>query len=64
MNRRFAKIADGDPRITYVAGTADRFIRSDETFDHSLFAKDGLHMSDKGYEIWKELITPLLPEAK
>ncbi|BCX46554.1 lipase [Haloferula helveola] len=64
MNGRFAKIADADPRITYVPGTADRFIEEDETFDRSLFAKDGLHMSDKGYEIWKELITPLLPEAK
>jgi lysophospholipase L1-like esterase len=25
-----------------------------------LFIKDGLHMSDAGYAIWKELLTPLL----
>jgi len=61
MNARFRKIAEADPRITYVAGSADRFIRDDESFDRSLFVEDGLHMSAKGYAIWKELLTPLLP---
>ena len=26
-----------------------------------LFIKDGLHMSDAGYEIWSKLLKPLLP---
>lgn len=60
MNNRFEKIATNNPAITYVAGTADRFINKDESFDLSLFAKDKLHMSAKGYEIWQELLTPLL----
>lgn len=63
MNERFRGIAEADERITYLSGSADRFIRDDETFDHSLFVEDGLHMSAKGYAIWKELLSPHLPKT-
>ncbi|WP_193212994.1 GDSL-type esterase/lipase family protein [Luteolibacter marinus] len=61
MNRRFLKAADADPRITYVAGSADRYLDKDGKPIPELFIGDKLHMSDAGYEIWKELLTPLLP---
>lgn len=62
MNERFRQIAEADERITYLSGSADRFIRTDGSFDRSLFAADGLHMSAKGYAIWKEILTPHLPK--
>jgi lysophospholipase L1-like esterase len=60
MNGRFKKAADADPRITYVAGSWDRFLEDAGKPEPELFVADGLHMSDAGYAIWKELLTPLL----
>lgn len=60
MNGRFLKAAQADPRITYVAGTCDRYVDADGTAIPSLFVADGLHMSEAGYAIWSELLTPLL----
>lgn len=61
MNERFLKIAGADPRITYVAGSADRYLDKNGKAIRELFIADKLHLSDAGYEIWKELLTPLLP---
>lgn len=61
MNERFRKIAVADPRITYVAGSADRYLDEDGNPIAELFIADKLHLSDAGYEVWKELLTPLLP---
>jgi lysophospholipase L1-like esterase len=60
MNARFKKAADADPRITFVSGSWDRFLEDAGKPDPKLFVEDGLHMSDAGYAIWKELLTPLL----
>lgn len=60
MNARFRKAAEADKRITYVAGSWDRFLEDAGRPEPELFIKDGLHMSDAGYAIWKELLTPLL----
>jgi lysophospholipase L1-like esterase len=60
MNLRFRKAAEADKRITYVAGSWDRFLEDAGKPEPELFIKDGLHMSDAGYAIWKELLTPLL----
>lgn len=60
MNLRFQKAAEADKRITYVAGSWDRFLEDAGKPQPELFIKDGLHMSDAGYAIWKELLTPLL----
>ena len=62
LNARFKKAADADKRITYVAGSCDRFLDKDGKPIKELFVADGLHMSDAGYAIWKELLTPLLPK--
>jgi lysophospholipase L1-like esterase len=60
MNLRFQKAAEADPRITYVSGSWDRFLDAAGKPVPELFVADGLHMSDAGYAIWKELLTPLL----
>lgn len=60
MNLRFQKAAEADKRITYVAGSWERFLEDAGKPEPELFIKDGLHMSDAGYAIWKELLTPLL----
>lgn len=60
MNLRFKKAAAADQRITYVAGSWDRFLEDAGKPQPKLFIVDGLHMSDAGYAIWKELLTPLL----
>jgi lysophospholipase L1-like esterase len=60
MNLRFKKAAGADPRITYVTGSCDRFLDAAGKPLPELFIADGLHMSDAGYAIWKELLTPLL----
>ncbi|QJE96183.1 GDSL-type esterase/lipase family protein [Luteolibacter luteus] len=66
LNERFRKAAEADKRITYVAGSCDRYLDKDGKPIRNLFVEDGLHMSEAGYEIWKEILTPLLkvPAAK
>jgi len=62
LNARFQKAAEADERITYVAGTCDRFLdKTGETISER-FVADGLHMSDSGYVVWRELLLPLLPK--
>lgn len=63
LNSRFKKAAAEDKRITYVAGSCDRFLDAAGKPIPELFVADGLHMSDAGYAIWKELLTPLLQPA-
>ena len=49
-----------DDRITYVRGACDRFFDEKGAFYLELFDDDMLHMSDKGYEVWHEILSPLL----
>jgi len=60
MNERFRKAAEADQRITYLSGSWDRYLDKDGKAIPELFVADGLHMSDAGYAIWKEMLTPLL----
>ncbi len=60
MNERFRKAAEADKRITYLAGSCDRFLDSEGKPIPDLYVEDGLHMSPKGYEIWKEILGPHL----
>ena len=62
MNLRFKRAAEADKRIIYVAGSWERFLEDAGKPEPKLFIKDGLHMSDAGYAIWKELLTPLLQQ--
>ena len=49
-----------DERITYLRGACDRFFDKEGNFHLELFDDDMLHMSDKGYEIWNEILMPHL----
>ena len=49
-----------DERITYLRGACDRFFDKDGNFHLELFDKDMLHMSDKGYDVWNEILSPHL----
>jgi lysophospholipase L1-like esterase len=60
LNERFRKAAGADKRITYLSGSCDRYLDKDGKPIPKLYVADGLHMSDAGYEIWKEILTPLL----
>lgn len=53
--------AHKDERISYVSGSCDRFFNRKGEFHLELFADDLLHMSDKGYAIWAEILAPWLP---
>ncbi|MGB6223694.1 GDSL-type esterase/lipase family protein [Haloferula sp.] len=61
MNQRFAKIAEADPRISYLPESWDRFLDANGNCIPELYVDDQLHMSDAGYAIWKEILTPHLP---
>ena len=43
-----------------VAGSWDRFLDEAGQPIPGLFAADRLHMSDAGYDIWRDLLDPLL----
>ena len=60
LNERFKKAAEADKRITYLAGSCDRYLDKEGKPIPELFVADGLHMSKAGYAIWKDLLTPYL----
>jgi lysophospholipase L1-like esterase len=64
LNERFRKAAEADKRITYIAGSCDRYLDAAGKPIKELFVEDGLHMSRAGYEIWKEILTPYLKVQK
>lgn len=49
-----------DERITYVRGACDRFFDDKGNYHLELFDDDRLHMSDQGYAVWSEILTPYL----
>ena len=63
LNERFRKAAEADKRITYIAGSCDRYLDEAGKPIPKYFVADGLHMSPAGYEIWKEILTPHLKVA-
>ena len=60
LNERFRKAAAADPRITHLPGSCDRYLDNTGKPIPELFVADGLHMSEAGYAIWKEILTPHL----
>lgn len=60
MNKKFAAIARQDKRITYLDGSASKFLDKKDRPIPSLYAPDQLHMSHEGYLIWQNLLSPLL----
>jgi lysophospholipase L1-like esterase len=63
MNRLFREAADADDRVTYLPGSCDRFLDPSGRPIPNLYADDQLHMNDRGYRIWKEILTPHLVAA-
>lgn len=64
LNDRFRKAAEGDKRITYLVDSSDRYLDKMGKPILERFVADGLHMSDAGYEVWKEFLTPYLKGEK
>ena len=60
FNYLLALEAQKDDRITYVGGSCDRYFDEKGNFLTELFHSDQLHMSDAGYKIWNEILTPYL----
>lgn len=48
---------DADKRLVF-ADIAQPMLGDDGRPRPELFAKDGLHLSDKGYELWTRIVTP------
>lgn len=60
LNSLYKEAAAKDPRMIYLSGSWDRFLDADGKPIAELYVPDRLHMSDAGYEIWKEMLTPHL----
>lgn len=58
-NAMVKKICDADELLHFV-DVVTPMLGEDGKPQAELFAKDGLHMSDKGYAIWATLLKPLL----
>ena len=58
VNAILAKAAARYPYVTYIDLT-DRFIASDGTYPEEL-ARDAIHPTDKGYDIWLDALRPVL----
>ena len=63
FNRRLMRWTRRDPGLWY-ADVWNPMV-TDRQLDESLFVADGLHMNSSGYDIWEEVIHPLIePKPK
>ena len=58
-NRRLARLAKGETYLSF-ADVWSPMLQDDRKLNRNLFISDGLHMNEMGYEIWREVIRPLL----
>ncbi|MEE2775376.1 MAG: GDSL-type esterase/lipase family protein [Acidobacteriota bacterium] len=58
-NASIAKAAKTDPLLSFV-DVASPMIDSSGEPVASLFIEDGLHMNDAGYQIWSDIVAPLV----
>ena len=58
-NRLIRAVTESDDRLGYV-DIDTPMIGPDGTPRQELFAKDGLHLSPQGYELWTKLVLPFL----
>ena len=58
LNRKFEKLAQRSTRVKY-ADVWEVMVSGDEV-DESLFTEDGLHMNEKGYALWYEVLKTYL----
>jgi lysophospholipase L1-like esterase len=59
VNRRFADIARADPQLAYI-DVFTKMLGPDGLPLPDIFVQDRLHMNEKGYAIWKEVVRPYL----
>ncbi|WP_297763927.1 GDSL-type esterase/lipase family protein [uncultured Muriicola sp.] len=58
LNLKFKEYAEQSPQIAF-ANVWDVMLKN-EIIDESLFIEDGLHMNQKGYDLWYEVIKPFI----
>lgn len=60
LNRKFKRLAAKQPQVEY----ADVWsvMLQKRKLKEDLFVEDGLHMNDKGYELWKQVIDPYVKQ--
>ncbi|NNJ87968.1 MAG: G-D-S-L family lipolytic protein [Eudoraea sp.] len=58
LNRKLKEFAEQSPQIDF-ANVWDVMLQN-ETIDESLFVEDGLHINQKGYDLWYQVIKPFI----
>jgi len=61
-NAQVEKLSQADNRIVYV-DTATPMLGADGRPRGELFLNDGLHLNEKGYAVWNEILAPELHKA-
>jgi len=59
INAAFKKYAASDDKIKY-ANVWDIMLQSNGEVMQDIFIKDGLHMNKKGYDLWDQIIGPMV----
>jgi len=62
VNRLISDLADKDPQLEYVE-MGPTLLDPNGNPRPELFLKDGLHMNPEGYQIWSDILKPLLNAA-
>ncbi len=63
VNRQLTALAETDERITFI-DVATPMLKPDGTAREELFVKDGLHMNQQGYDVWRDTVAPLIIERE
>ena len=61
-NTMIKEYSAGDDQLLYVDTSVGLLAENGEP-DDSLFLEDRLHLNDKGYKIWNEMVRPLIVTA-
>lgn len=59
VNEKLEALASSDKRITYI-DVATPMLNPDGSIRDDLFVADELHMNQKGYDIWRDVVAPVL----
>lgn len=62
-NKLLAEECLKDKRLIFV-DTASAMLDADGNVKKDLFVDDGLHLNRKGYELWRDILRPVLAEAE
>ena len=58
-NRRIETITKSDPKLAFI-NVFSAMLGTDGLPKPDIFVEDKLHMNEKGYAIWKEVVGPFL----